>query len=574
MKTEIIQKYDKGVPRYTSYPTAHLFKPDFEASTYTDWLQAIPKEMPLSLYSHIPYCDSLCWFCGCHTKITQKYKPIKEYMGSLQKEILMTADVTGRGRSVNHMHFGGGSPTILVPEDVKELFQTFHEAFTFTDDAEIAVEIDPRDISQEAIRAWAQGGVNRASLGVQDIQDKVQRAINRIQPIEQTAKVANWLHEEGVHGINMDLMYGLPYQTVESVLETIRQVMTMDPERIALFGYAHIPSLKPHQRLIPEEVLPDFNERFEQQEAAAELLQSYGFVRIGLDHFAKPDDPMAIAFMNGTLRRNFQGYTTDKADAMIGFGASSIGALPSGFVQNIVAIRNYRAAIDSGNFAYMAAQSKTTGIFIPPFRRSLSRNSRGEFDDILSKLQNNYNELDKAILIVPSGVLSSQTSFNIEARKQIVSSDALEYVIGFPNGMFEGTAINVSMLIFDFTNRNSQIFFFDATNLLKEDVEVVDVIETINNKKNVADVSRMLIHEDIINFNLNPKQYVIDIDNIEGDAHDQTFFVTCRVEGMTHTTHGVGRSRRRAEQQAADANLAGLIATLQGNVSSLKSMQV
>ncbi|WP_085902342.1 oxygen-independent coproporphyrinogen III oxidase [Kiloniella majae] len=403
MKTEIIQKYDKGVPRYTSYPTAHLFKPDFEDSTYVDWLQAIPKEMPLSLYSHIPYCDSLCWFCGCHTKITQKYKPIKEYMGSLQKEILMTATAMGRGRPVNHMHFGGGSPTILEPEDVKELFQTFNDAFSFTGDAEIAVEIDPRDISQEAIRAWAQGGVNRASLGVQDVQDKVQRAINRIQPIEQTAKVAKWLHEEGVHGINMDLMYGLPYQTVESVLETIRQVMTMAPERIALFGYAHIPSLKPHQRLIPEEVLPDFNERFEQQEAAAELLQSYGFVRIGLDHFAKPDDPMAVAFKNGTLRRNFQGYTTDKADAMIGFGASSIGALPSGFVQNIVAIRNYRAAIDSGNFAVAKSipfkgQDKLRAAII----EQLMCYHEVDLNDICDSFQSSIDEFDYEIRALKS----------------------------------------------------------------------------------------------------------------------------------------------------------------------------
>ncbi|WP_419903328.1 oxygen-independent coproporphyrinogen III oxidase [Kiloniella sp.] len=351
MKTETIQKYDKGVPRYTSYPTAHLFKPGFTQELYCDWLKAVPEDMPLSLYSHIPYCDSLCWFCGCHTKITQKYKPIHEYLGSLRKEIAMTADVMGRGRPVSHMHFGGGSPTILIPDDVRDLFKTFNEAFNFTSDAEIAVEIDPRDMSQKAIQAWAEGGVNRASLGVQDVQEKVQRAINRIQTIEQTSQVANWLHESGVHGINMDLMYGLPYQTVESVLETIHRVMEMAPERIALFGYAHIPTLKPHQRLLPEEILPDFNERFEQQEAAAELLGTYGFVRIGLDHFAKQDDPMAIAFKNGNLRRNFQGYTTDKAEAMIGFGASSIGSLPNGHVQNIVPIRNYRAAIESGKFA-------------------------------------------------------------------------------------------------------------------------------------------------------------------------------------------------------------------------------
>ncbi len=351
MKTETIQKYDKGVPRYTSYPTAHLFQPNFTSDTYCDWLKAVPEDMPLSLYSHIPYCDSLCWFCGCHTKITQKYKPIRDYLGSLRKEITMTANVMGKGRPVNHMHFGGGSPTILEPDDVRDLFQTFNKAFSFTSDAEIAVEIDPRDISQQAIEAWAESGVNRASLGVQDVQEKVQRAINRIQTIEQTSQVAKWLHESGVHGINMDLMYGLPYQTVESVMETIRKVMDMAPERIALFGYAHIPTLKPHQRLLPEEILPDFNERFEQQEAAAELLGTYGFVRIGLDHFAKPDDPMAIAFKNGRLRRNFQGYTTDKAEAMIGFGASSIGSLPNGHVQNIVPIRNYRAAIDSGTFA-------------------------------------------------------------------------------------------------------------------------------------------------------------------------------------------------------------------------------
>lgn len=336
---------ERRVPRYTSYPTAPQFHAGVGRDIYRNWLGQLPADMPVSLYLHIPFCDSMCWFCGCHTKIVRRYEPIAAYLETLLTEIDMATEAVGRRQPVRHIHWGGGTPTILVAADVLRLTERLRERFALTEDAEFAVEIDPRDLPAETVSALGQAGVNRASLGVQDINPDVQAAINRIQPIEVTRLAVDRLREAGVDAINIDIMYGLPHQTERHIQTTIDAVLPLAPNRLSLFGYAHLPNFKTHQRMIDEAALPDAEGRWRQFLSAAERLQAEGYVWIGLDHFARPGDPLALALAGGHLRRNFQGYTTDRAAALIGFGASAIGDLPQGYVQNAVPFHSYRDAI-------------------------------------------------------------------------------------------------------------------------------------------------------------------------------------------------------------------------------------
>jgi len=348
MRSEILEKYGRPVPRYTSYPTAPHFHAGVDAACYGRWLAALPEDEPLSLYLHIPFCDSLCWFCGCHTKIVARYAPVSAHLDLLMREIAIIAERLGTRHPVGHMHWGGGTPTILRPADIAALVALMKERFAFRPDAEFAVEIDPRTLEQDTVEALAAAGVTRASLGVQDVNPDIQRAINRIQPIAVTAQAAAWLRAAGITALNFDLMYGLPGQTVERVLTTVDAVLALEPERIALFGYAHVPWLKAHQRLIDEAALPDGPARAAQAEAAAEKLRAAGYRAIGLDHFARSDDAIARAQPAGRLHRNFQGYTTDASATLVGFGASAIGSLPQGYVQNATALHDYRDAIEAG----------------------------------------------------------------------------------------------------------------------------------------------------------------------------------------------------------------------------------
>ena len=249
---------------------------------------------------------------------------------------------------VRHIHFGGGSPTVLTPGDFTRMVETLRDHFDLLPGAEIAVELDPRTADEAYVAAMAKAGVTRASIGVQDFNPRVQEAINRIQPFSLTERVIGWLRAHGIAAINMDLCYGLPHQTVESVLETVERAASLKPARIALFGYAHVPWMKTHQRLIPEEALPDMAERWRQYEASAVRLQELGYVAIGLDHFALPDDELVVAQAKGALHRNFQGYTTDSAPALIGFGASAIGSLPQGYAANEIAIERYKMLVREG----------------------------------------------------------------------------------------------------------------------------------------------------------------------------------------------------------------------------------
>lgn len=348
MRADLIERYDLRVPRYTSYPTAPHFGPRVDAARYATWLGALAPDTPLSLYAHVAYCAEMCWFCGCHTKATKKYAPVADYLEALLAEISLVASKLPSRMGVRHIHFGGGSPTVLTPDDFTRMVDAMRARFDLLPGAEVAVELDPRTADEAYVEAMAKAGVTRASIGVQDFNPKVQAAINRIQPFEVTERVILWLRAHGIGAINMDLCYGLPHQTVESVIETVERGASLAPARIALFGYAHVPWMKTHQRLIPEDALPDMAERWRQYEAASARLQALGYVAIGLDHFALPDDELVLAQRSGALHRNFQGYTTDSAPALIGFGASAIGSLPQGYVANEIAIDRYKAIVREG----------------------------------------------------------------------------------------------------------------------------------------------------------------------------------------------------------------------------------
>lgn len=348
----LLARYDGlRIPRYTSYPTAPHFGPAVDGGVYRDWLGRLPGDAIGSLYLHIPFCRQMCWFCGCHTKIVARYEPIAEYLATVRREIALVTGAMPQRLKVKHIHFGGGTPTILEPDDFRSLLGELAERFDIVPGAEIAVEIDPRVLTAEMAGALAAGGVNRASLGVQDFDEDVQKAINRVQPLEVTRLAMERLRAAGIDHINLDLMYGLPHQDVAEAERSARLAVDLAPNRLAVFGYAHVPWMKTHQKLIPEAALADGLGRWRQYSAMAGVLMAAGYRSVGLDHFARADDELAVMQAEGRLARNFQGYTTDDATALLGFGASSIGFLPQGYVQNAVPFHEYDAAIAEGRFA-------------------------------------------------------------------------------------------------------------------------------------------------------------------------------------------------------------------------------
>lgn len=339
------------IPRYTSYPAATRFHSGVDKGLYRNWLVSLPDTVPISLYVHIPFCNSLCWFCGCHTSVVNHYDPVVDYLDLLEREIDLVSQSLVSRHPVTHVHLGGGSPTILEPKDLCRLGENLRRSFEFTADTQIAIEIDPRHLTRQKIDGLVDLGVNRTSLGVQDCHPDVQRSVNRWQPFELTTRAALELRDAGIMGLNIDLMYGLPHQTVEYVEDTILQVLTLDPGRLAVFGYAHLPERMRHQALIPNQSLPDSGERLRQSNAAFRILISHGYSAIGLDHFAKATDPLALAQAQGCLRRNFQGYTFDCAPVLIGLGASAISSFSNGYAQNAASVPAYRRSILGNDFA-------------------------------------------------------------------------------------------------------------------------------------------------------------------------------------------------------------------------------
>ncbi|MEO5807922.1 oxygen-independent coproporphyrinogen III oxidase [Devosia sp.] len=339
--TSLVEKFSKPVPRYTSYPTAPHFHAGIDDATYATWLADLPEQASLSLYLHLPFCDRLCWFCGCHTKQVNRYDPVTRYLLALQAEVDRVGAMAGGGK-VTALHWGGGSPSLLRPSDIADMTARIRRAFKVRPEAEFSVELDPNDMDEARFDAWALAGMTRASIGVQDFDPIVQAAINREQTFTQTQHVVLAVRSRGVRSVNIDMLYGLPHQTVAGAVVTATQVASLRPDRVALFGYAHVPWMKKHQTMIDEAALPDGPARFEQAEAAAAVFLAAGYLPIGMDHFALPHDSLAIAYGQGRLQRNFQGYTADRHDALIGLGASAIGKLPQGYVQNVVATHDYQ----------------------------------------------------------------------------------------------------------------------------------------------------------------------------------------------------------------------------------------
>src|SRR5215469_9905016 len=350
MDGSVLKYLGERIPRYTNYPTAPHFAPRVGATLYRGWLEALPDGARLSLYFHVPFCRSLCWYCGCHTRVPGHRDPIERYVATLGREIALAAKLAG-GRRVAHVHWGGGTPTIVGPAAFLALMSTLRECFTIEPDAEIAVEIDPRRLDADMAVALAAGGVTRASIGIQTFDERVQRAVNRVQTLGATRACVDRLRGAGIAALNVDLLYGLPHQTIASCEGTVAAALTLAPARFSVFGYAHVPAMKRHQRMIDEAALPDGEERLRQEQSIGEALMRAGYIRIGLDHYARPEDALAQARACGRLRRNFQGYTNDPAEVLLGFGGSSIGRLPQGYVQNASGIREWTHSIERGEFA-------------------------------------------------------------------------------------------------------------------------------------------------------------------------------------------------------------------------------
>lgn len=339
------------VPRYTSYPTAPHFSAEVGADAYAGFLDAAAaSDGAVSLYLHIPFCRSICHYCGCTTKASRRDGPIEAYAEVLRAEIALVAARLGRKR-VSHIHWGGGTPNLLPTHSFEAIVEDLHRLFDIGADTEHAIELDPRHIGDRRAGFLARMGVNRASLGVQDFDPAVQAEIGRIQPFETVETAVRHLREAGISSLSFDLIYGLPRQDVASIGRTVAQATGLSPDRISLFGYAHVPWFRANQKLIDATALPDSEARLSLEATAHAAITAAGYRPIGIDHFARPDDGMAKALADRTLRRNFQGYTTDTADALIGFGASSIGRTAAGYAQNVTDAGNWQAHIAAGRFA-------------------------------------------------------------------------------------------------------------------------------------------------------------------------------------------------------------------------------
>lgn len=335
---------ERSVPRYTSYPTAAAFKPLPDA--HADALATVAADTPISLYLHIPYCHEICWYCGCNTGALGRPERMDSYLAALEGEIARVGGAVAA--PVGSVHFGGGSPNAMQPAAFLALSKTLRRHFAIAEDAEWAVEIDPRHFSQSTAESYAAAGVTRLSIGAQTFSPQVQARIGRLQPWRQIAQAMVDARDAGIARFNLDLMYGLPGQTLDDIAATVSAALLLAPDRVAMFGYAHMPHLLPRQRRIDESLLPDAEARFWQSALAHDLLLEAGFEAIGFDHFARPDDSLARAARAGTLRRNFQGFTDDRATTLIGLGASAISQFDGLFLQNEKHVGSYRVGAANG----------------------------------------------------------------------------------------------------------------------------------------------------------------------------------------------------------------------------------
>lgn len=344
--------FEARVPRYTSYPTApHFSSTAVGAGEMRGWLAEIAPGSEISLYIHVPFCRRLCWFCACRTQGTTSDDPVVAYVDTLIAELALLKDALPEGVTLSRLHWGGGTPTLLPAPSITRLARAVFAVAPMSATGEFSVEIDPNEIDDARLAALAEAGMNRASIGVQDFDPMIQKTIGREQSFDITQSAADKLRAHGIRSLNADILFGLPHQTNERIATSIQQLLTLNPDRIALYGYAHVPWMARRQVMIPSDALPRPEERLALFETARKLLVWDGYEEIGIDHFARPEDGLAVAQKAGLLRRNFQGYTDDTAPVLVGLGASSISRFPQGYAQNAPGTSQYVKAVRSGSFA-------------------------------------------------------------------------------------------------------------------------------------------------------------------------------------------------------------------------------
>lgn len=341
--------FDARVPRYTSYPTAPQFTNAVGPEQNRQWIEAIPEGSEISLYVHVPFCRHLCWFCACRTQGTQKLDTVRVYLQTLIQEIEQLKAILPPKVTLSRLHWGGGTPTLMDATMLAELAEAIFAVAPMAETGEFSVEIDPNEIDQPRLDALVAAGLNRASIGVQDFDPSIQETIGRIQSYERTRDVVEMIRAAGIRSLNADILFGLPDQSKSRISDSVQKLLTLSPDRVALYGYAHVPWMARRQSMIPSDRLPTPQERLSLFETARKLFLWDGYQEIGIDHFARPEDSMAVADRDGTLRRNFQGYTADPADVLIGVGASSISRFPQGYAQNAPSTSDYTAKVRAGD---------------------------------------------------------------------------------------------------------------------------------------------------------------------------------------------------------------------------------
>lgn len=433
----LLQKYNTSGPRYTSYPTAPTWQDTYNAEAHEKTIRETNQPVgsnphPLSLYVHLPFCESRCLFCGCNVVITQQRDQAEKYLGYLFKEMETIASWMDRGRSVVQFHWGGGTPTYLSEEQMARLFKFQTDLFQLAPGAEVAIEVDPRVTTPAQIDLLKELGFNRISLGVQDFNHQVQEAIHRVQPLDMTAATTEQCRRLGFEGLNFDLIYGLPHQSVESFEKTVREVIQLSPDRIALYSYAHVPWLSPHQNQIPEAALPESETKFQILQTALQMLTDAGYLYIGMDHFAKPTDELSLALKSGNLHRNFMGYTVQHGNLpsdLYGFGVSAISGLQGQFAQNWRKLSQYYEAIEAGRIPTMRGyelsdedrlrQAVILAILCPgkidyaDFKRRFGVDFKTHFADAFPKLDDMATDglvelTDTGLLVTSTGRLFSR----------------------------------------------------------------------------------------------------------------------------------------------------------------------
>ena len=409
------------VPRYTSYPTAPQFAGGVDAARFTDWIEAIPQGTAISLYLHVPFCRRLCWFCACRTQGTSSDAPVVAYVKTLRAELALLARHLPRGVRLSRLHWGGGTPTLIAPGLMRDLAGAVLAVAPLAEGAEFSVEIDPGEIDEARLDALVGAGMNRASIGVQDFDPEIQRTIGREQSFALTRDVVDMIRSRGVTSLNADILFGLPHQTGPRIADSVQKLLSFSPDRVALYGYAHVPWMSRRQQMIPSDGMPTPQERLGLFEVARDLFVADGYQEIGIDHFAKPADGLAVAAREGRLRRNFQGYTDDSAPVLVGIGASSISLFPQGYAQNAAGTADHVKAVRAGRFSThrgheFAGQDCLRGRIIEAlmcdFRVSRAELAgygvaRAEVDAMLTRVAEAFRGVvvldDLALIILPEG---------------------------------------------------------------------------------------------------------------------------------------------------------------------------